>query len=107
LNLFWNKKMLSITEEKLDEFLSGFSLLFFWSSWCGPCNDASYLNFVGSQIKLGLVNVGENPNLANEYSIFVVPTFVFFKDKKVVKKFVGIQDKEFLRNFILNIDKYL
>jgi thioredoxin 1 len=99
--------MKSITESNLENFLNSDALVVFWSSWCGPCMDISYLKEISSNINIGMVNVGENSELAKKYSIIVMPTYIFFKDKKIVKKIVGLQTKETLQKVISNLDKYV
>jgi len=58
--------MKSITENNLEDFLNSDALIVFWASWCGPCMDVSYLQQISSNINIGMVHVGENPELAKK-----------------------------------------
>ena len=77
------------------------TLVDFWAPWCGPCQmmgpilDELSEELEGS-FKIGKLNVDENPNTAGAYGIMSIPALKIFKDGKVVKEFVGIQDKDTL-----------
>ena len=72
-------------------------LVDFWATWCGPCRmQAPILEaFAGEhpEIKVGKVNVDENPELAEKFGIMSIPTLLVFKDGKLVKTAVGLHDK--------------
>ena len=71
----------------------------FWAPWCGPCRIVSPIveelaqEFEG-KVKVGKLNVDENPNKASEYGIMSIPSIVFFKEGKPVKTMIGAQSKE-------------
>jgi thioredoxin 1 len=72
-------------------------LLDFWAAWCGPCK---MLSPVVSQIaqehpevKVGKVNVDDEPALANQFAIMSIPTIMVFKGGKVSATSVGVQPK--------------
>lgn len=73
-------------------------LLDFWAVWCGPCKmiaphvDAVATEFEG-RVKVGKVNVDEEPDIAQKYGIMSIPTLLFFKDGKVVDSILGAVPK--------------
>ena len=72
-------------------------LVDFWATWCGPCRmQAPILEAFAAEhpeIKVGKVNVDENPDLAEKFSIMSIPTLLVFKDGKLVKTALGLHDK--------------
>ncbi len=78
----------------------------FYADWCGPCKMTEPIIHGISEemkdIKFVKVNVDENPDLASEYSVFSIPTFVIFKNGKTISQFVGAMGKE---GFIEEIKK--
>lgn len=73
-------------------------LVDFYADWCGPCKITSpiieELSTEMPQVKFVKVDVDQNQNLAAKYSIFSIPSFLIFKDGKLVSQFVGAQSKE-------------
>lgn len=77
-------------------------LVDFWAPWCGPCqmmgpivNDLA--SELGDGFKVGKINVDENPQSASEYGIMSIPAIKIFKGGKIVKEFVGVQNKDTLK----------
>lgn len=72
-------------------------LLDFWASWCAPCMMQSPIvdKFAEerSDIKVGKVNVDEQPELAAQFGVMSIPTLVVMKDGKVVNQTVGARPK--------------
>lgn len=65
----------------------------FFASWCGPCKMiAPNLETCAEEhpeIVILKVDVDENGDLAKEYDISLMPTIIFMKNKKVIKRFSG------------------
>ncbi|MCD8098447.1 MAG: thioredoxin [Lachnospiraceae bacterium] len=72
-------------------------LLDFWASWCGPCRMVSPLvddiAAERSDIKVGKVNVDEQPELAAQFKVMSIPTLVVMKDGKVTNQAIGAMPK--------------
>ncbi len=72
-------------------------LLDFWASWCGPCRMVSPIidEIAGetADVKVGKVNVDEEPELARAFGVMSIPTLVVMKDGKIVKKSTGARPK--------------
>lgn len=73
----------------------------FYAPWCGPCqmmgpiiDQLSEEKQFENKIKFVKVNVDQNPELATQYNIFSIPTFIIFKDGQVVSQFTGAIGKE-------------
>ena len=68
-------------------------LLDFWASWCGPCRMLSpIVDEVAEErtdVKVGKVNVDEQPELAAEFGVMSIPTLLLFENGKLVRQAVG------------------
>ena len=66
-------------------------LLDFWAPWCAPCRMvAPTVEEIASErvdIKVGKINVDEQPELANKFGIMSIPTLVVMKNGKLSKEF--------------------
>ena len=72
-------------------------LLDFWASWCAPCRMVVPIieEIAGERpdIKVGKINVDEQPELASEFSIMSIPTLVVMKNGKIVQQVSGARPK--------------
>lgn len=93
--------VLTITKENFEEEALKSAqpvLLDFWASWCGPCRMAAPVveEIAGERtdVKVGKVNVDEQPELAMQFKISLIPTFVVMKNGKETERTTGVGSKE-------------
>lgn len=73
-------------------------LVDFWATWCAPCKaiapliDSVATDYLG-KVKVGKVNVDDNPATPGKYSVRGIPTLILFKGGKVIDQVVGAVPK--------------
>ena len=79
-------------------------LIDFWAPWCGPCRMVGPLvDEIAEErddIKVGKINVDEEPELAAQFQIMSIPTLIVFKDGEVVSKTMGARPKAQINELI-------
>ncbi len=84
-------------------------LVDFWAEWCTPCRIVTPIveelaHEYSGKVKVGKLNVDENPESSQTYNVMSIPTIMLFKNGQPVKSVIGAQSKE---NFKKAIDEVL
>lgn len=81
--------------------MSNIELLDFYADWCGPCQNMKPIiyeiekEFEG-KVKVTKINVDEDQEIAGQYNVMSLPTFIIKKDGQIADQLVGAQNKETL-----------
>lgn len=80
---------------------SGLVMVDFFATWCGPCKMMAptvekLADEMKDKVRIGKLNVDENPEMSGKYDIRSIPTIVFFKNGEMVDQMIGFQSEEAL-----------
>jgi len=80
-------------------------LVDFWAPWCSPCKKVGPVidelaKEYDKKIKIGKVNIDEDPKIATQFGIMSIPTLIFFKKGKAVEQIIGSLTKHELKKKI-------
>lgn len=80
-------------------------LLDYWAEWCGPCKSIGPMleeaaGELSGRVRIGKLNIDENPESPAKFGIRSIPTLMLFKDGAVVSQQVGAVSKSQLMAFI-------
>jgi thioredoxin 1 len=83
---------------------SGLTVIDFFSTWCGPCNQLNpvleRISEANTNVTIGKVNVVENPQLTSKFKVQIIPNIIFFKEGKQVKQVIGYHTDEQMQKMI-------
>ena len=81
-------------------------LLDFWASWCAPCRMVvPIIEEIANEredIKVGKINVDEQPELTSKFGITSIPTLVVMKNGKIVQQVSGARPKDAILRMLFN-----
>lgn len=80
-------------------------LVDFWAEWCGPCRMVALIieelaREYAKKIKVGKIDIDENPKIPTHYGVMSIPTLMFFKKGRVSEQAVGALSKAELKKKI-------
>ena len=92
---------ITLTDATFDEEVKGASeavVVDFWAEWCGPCKLISPIleeiaNEHPGRLRVGKLNVDDNPLVARRFEVMAIPTLILFLDGEPKKRLVGAKGK--------------
>lgn len=84
--------------------MSSLKVIDFYADWCGPCKVLSpmieKLKENNPDVTIEKINVDENRELAQEFSVRNIPTVIFLKGDEVVAREIGVKQESYYQSLI-------
>jgi len=93
-------KPIVVSDRNFDQTVKTYPLVVVdcWAAWCAPCRAIAPVveelaRDHSGKVVFGKLNVDENPETAQKFSIMAIPTLLVMKDGKEVDRIVGALPK--------------